>query len=237
MMTSIVSTVLSPVVPSFLLLLHLLPLIYGQSVKNCDIAGLRVNCTSVTLSSVPIIFNPRLTDLTLRDTGITQLGQSRPLDVYTRVQFLDLSHNSLRNIPDEAFRNQKVLRVSLILVFFVTIVIVDRPIVAFDSRLHSSLCHHAHLFSSDTMSRISMAQVLNVSANALSSLTTKPFDGLQSLEILVLTGNQINETSVVTFSSLPNLKFLSLSDNRLTVSRWGFAADPVASFLFSFPLH
>lgn len=70
-----------------------------------------------------------------------------------------------------------------------------------------------------------------MSANALSSLTTKPFDGLQSLEILVLTSNQINETSVVTFSSLPNLKFLSLNDNRLTVSLWGFAPDPVASFL------
>lgn len=62
-----------------------------------------------------------------------------------------------------------------------------------------------------------MKQVLNLSGNALSSLATKPFDGLQSLEKLILSGNQMNETSVVTFSSLPNLKFLSLSDNRLTV--------------------
>ena len=84
----------------------------AHSFKQCAVADLRVNCTSVSLSHVPIIFNPRLTQLTLRDTGITQLGQSRPLDVYTRVEYLDLSHNGLANIPDGAFRNQKVLRVS-----------------------------------------------------------------------------------------------------------------------------
>ena len=85
----------------------------AQSFRNCFIADLSVNCTSVTLSSVPIIFNPRLTQLTLRNTSISQLGQSRPLDVYTRVQFLDLSQNNLTLIPDEAFRNLKLLRVSV----------------------------------------------------------------------------------------------------------------------------
>lgn len=85
-----------------------------HSFTHCARSDLRVNCTSVKLSHVPIIFNPRLTELTLRDMDITQLGMSRPLEVYTRVEYLDLSQNGLAHIPDGAFGKQKVLRVSFL---------------------------------------------------------------------------------------------------------------------------
>lgn len=84
----------------------------AYSYEHCARSDLRVNCTSVKFSHVPIIFNPRLTEFTLRDADIAELGHSRPLDVYTRVEFLDLSQNLLAHIPDGAFNKQKVLRVS-----------------------------------------------------------------------------------------------------------------------------
>lgn len=57
-----------------------------------------------------------------------------------------------------------------------------------------------------------------MSANALSSITKNPFEGLHSLEMLLLANNQINETSAESFAVLSKLTTLSLSDNRLTVS-------------------
>lgn len=57
-----------------------------------------------------------------------------------------------------------------------------------------------------------------MSANALSSITKKPFEGLNLLETLLLANNQINETSAESFAVLSKLTTLSLSDNRLTVS-------------------
>lgn len=73
----------------------------------CAQQDFRVNCTSLCLEHVPIIFNPRLQELTLRNSCISQLGTSRPLEVYTRLLYLDLSQNSLPRIPDETFHSQK----------------------------------------------------------------------------------------------------------------------------------
>lgn len=95
-----------------LILLLLVRCSTADSFRNCTVTEFRANCTSLRLSHVPIIFNPRLTELTLRDTDIAQLGQSRPLEVYTRIEYLDLSQNGLAHIPDGAFSKQKVLRVS-----------------------------------------------------------------------------------------------------------------------------
>ena len=70
-------------------------------------------------------------------------------------------------------------------------------------------------------------QVLNLSANALTSITDNPFHGLKLLETLLLAHNQINRVSLDAFVVLTNLKVLSLSYNRFTVSR--VACAPRAS--------
>lgn len=79
--------------------------------------------------------------------------------------------------------------------------------------------------SSDQRPLFCDAQVLNLSANALSYVTKQPFQTLQSLETLLLANNQINETSGESFAPLSKLKILSLRHNRLTVS-YRFHSDP-----------
>lgn len=78
----------------------------------CMNSGLQVNCSGGTFKHVPITFNPRLREFNISHNELSNLGVSRPFDVYSMLQYLDLSYNKLQEIPMNTFQNQKQLRVS-----------------------------------------------------------------------------------------------------------------------------
>lgn len=93
---------------------HIITNVQSMCIDKCICMnnGLQVNCSGGTFKHVPITFNPRLKEFNISHNELSNLGVSRPFDVYSMLQSLDLSYNKLQEIPMNTFQNQKQLRVS-----------------------------------------------------------------------------------------------------------------------------
>lgn len=83
-----------------------------KCIDKCICDNLHVNCTGGNFKHVPLTFNPRMKTYIISHNELSNLGVSRPFDVYSSLNTLDLSYNKLQEIPMNTFQNQKQLKVS-----------------------------------------------------------------------------------------------------------------------------
>ncbi|XP_021705874.1 insulin-like growth factor-binding protein complex acid labile subunit [Aedes aegypti] len=157
---------------------------------QCDDDTLEVVCGEGLLDVLPIVLNPSLKRLTIRNNKIRGLDSS--IQFYTELRFLDLSYNHVFNMPPKTFMYQRRL-----------------------SELH--LNHNkVGSISNKTLTGLDSLTILNLRGNFLDELTEGIFVDLKKLEELNLGQNRIGKIDPKAFDGLVNLKVLYLDDNTLS---------------------
>ncbi|XP_062561459.1 insulin-like growth factor-binding protein complex acid labile subunit [Armigeres subalbatus] len=157
---------------------------------QCDDDTLEVVCGEGLLDVLPIVLNPSVQRLTIRNNKIRALDSS--IQFYSELTFLDLSYNHVFNMPPRTFFYQKKL-----------------------TELH--LNHNkVGSISNKTFTGLESLAILNLRGNFLDELTDGVFLELKKLEELNLGQNRIGKIDSKAFDGLVNLKVLYLDDNTLS---------------------
>ncbi|XP_055631493.1 insulin-like growth factor-binding protein complex acid labile subunit [Toxorhynchites rutilus septentrionalis] len=157
---------------------------------QCDDDTLVVTCGEGHLDVLPIVLNPSLQRLVIKNNKIKTIDSS--MQFYAELTFLDLSYNHLFNMPPRTFAYQKKLK-----------------------ELH--LNHNkVGSISNKTFLGLESLSILNLRGNFLDELTDGVFSGLKKLEELNLGQNRIGRIDPKAFDGLVNLKMLYLDDNTLS---------------------
>ncbi|XP_058458487.1 leucine-rich repeat neuronal protein 3-like [Malaya genurostris] len=157
---------------------------------QCDDDTLVVTCGEGHLDVLPIVLNPSLQRLVIKNNKIKTIDSS--MQFYAELTFLDLSYNHLFNMPPRTFAYQKKL-----------------------TELH--LNHNkVGSISNKTFLGLESLSILNLRGNFLDELTEGVFFGLKKLEELNLGQNRIGKIDSKAFEGLTNLKVLYLDDNTLS---------------------
>ncbi|CEF68189.1 Leucine-rich repeat and Leucine-rich repeat, typical subtype-containing protein [Strongyloides ratti] len=170
--------------------------IHGQSflcpVKcTCDDEIGAVNCDSANLKTFPIQLNPSIKSLILSNNNIKKIN-SADLDVYSDLEYLDLSGCGLTEINFEKARPLKYLK-------------------------HLKLSNNNLVNISDkSFRKLKQLKVLDLSNNTLQRLFPHSLQGLNKLTYLNLSHNSINFISSNVFNDLGELTTLDLSYNVIT---------------------
>lgn len=134
--------------------------------------------------------------ITAMDLSSNRLS-SLSLDNFKQLQQLDLSNNSLKEIPLSLMDNSNSL-----------------PLVTLDLS-----CNKFRQLSSSFFSeRLPQLKNLNLAHNQLINISRESFYNLLELQTLILNHNNISEIDYETFLALPNLQHLDLSHNYLSGS-------------------
>uniref|UniRef100_A0A2H8TK33 Chaoptin n=1 Tax=Melanaphis sacchari TaxID=742174 RepID=A0A2H8TK33_9HEMI len=113
------------------------------------------------------------------------------------IKILDLSHNSLQDLPFK-------------LLYFIS------------SSLRNLYLDHnriTKIYNSDFVNLTNL-EVLSITENGMTSIASKAFCNLTALQILYLSGNKIQQLSSEQFATLPKLRILSLARNQLSSLSW-----------------
>ncbi|XP_053688100.1 insulin-like growth factor-binding protein complex acid labile subunit [Sabethes cyaneus] len=157
---------------------------------QCDDDTLVVTCGEGHLDVLPIVLNPSLQRLVIKNNKIKTIDSS--MQFYAELTFLDLSYNHLFNMPPRTFAYQKKL-----------------------TELH--LNHNkVGSISNKTFLGLESLAILNLRGNFLDELSEGVFSGLKKLEELNLGQNRIGRVDPKAFEGLVNLKVLYLDDNTLS---------------------
>lgn len=71
--------------------------------------GAVVDCSNQELTSIPLNIPSYTTELDLSNNGLTSIP-SRAFSALSQLQKLDLAHNQIRKIEDNAFQGNRLLR-------------------------------------------------------------------------------------------------------------------------------
>ncbi|XP_049540384.1 insulin-like growth factor-binding protein complex acid labile subunit [Anopheles darlingi] len=157
---------------------------------QCDDDTLVVTCEEGQLDVLPIVLNPSLERLVIKNNKIKTIDSS--MVFYAELTFLDLSYNHLFNMPPRTFAYQKKL-----------------------TELH--LNHNkVGSVTNKTFVGLVALTVLNLRGNFLDELTEGVFAGIPKLEELNLGQNRIAKIDPKAFTGLANLKVLYLDDNTIS---------------------
>ncbi|XP_050667417.1 insulin-like growth factor-binding protein complex acid labile subunit [Leptidea sinapis] len=157
---------------------------------SCNDDTLVVVCEESRLDVLPIVLNPSIQRLIIRNNKIKTIDAS--MVFYTDLQHLDLSQNHLVSIPDKSFAYQRKLQ-----------------------ELH--LNHNKiSAVANTTFQGLGSLTVLNLKRNFLEELTSGIFTTLPKLEELNLGQNRISRIDPRAFSGLSALRILYLDDNQLS---------------------
>lgn len=174
---------------------------------QCDDDTLVVTCGEGHLDVLPIVLNPSIQRLVIKNNKIKTIDSS--IQFYADLTYLDLSYNHLFNIPERTFAYQKKLQ-----------------------ELHFNH-NKISAISNKTFTGLSMLAVLNMQGNFLDELSASCFATLPKLEELNLGQNRISIIHVNAFEGLQNLRVLYLNDNLLTtVPSPSFVHVPALAELF-----
>uniref|UniRef100_A0A8D8V0Y6 Leucine-rich repeat neuronal protein 2 n=1 Tax=Cacopsylla melanoneura TaxID=428564 RepID=A0A8D8V0Y6_9HEMI len=156
---------------------------------ECDDETLVVSCTQANLDVIPITLNPSIQRLVLKYNKIKTVDSA--IQFYSSLQYVDLSHNQLVNIPIKGFEPQE--------------------------KLVELQLNHNKLSSVNNKTFIGLKslKVLNLRGNFLEDLPDSLFAPLSHLEELDLGQNRISRIDRACFEGLTALRILYLDDNQL----------------------
>lgn len=156
---------------------------------SCDDDTLVVLCKEGILDVVPITLNPSIQRLMLMYNRIKIVDAS--FQFYGALQYVDISHNHLVNIPNKGFEAQEKL-----------------------VELH---LNHNKISSINNKTFIGLVSltILNLRGNYLEDLPDRLFAALPKLEELDLGENRISRIDPAAFQGLARLRVLYLDDNQL----------------------
>ncbi|VDO98537.1 unnamed protein product [Soboliphyme baturini] len=157
----------------------------------CVDSALTVECDGASLTSIPILLNPRTKSLKLSNNLIHDVTLDE-LSFYTELEFLDLSANKIQTIEKGAFfrlQNLKILKLN--------------------QNLLASI-------GPETFTGLASLKVLDLSENGIARIATSVFADLHYLETLNLTFNSISSFSPGAFTGLGRLKELHTQYNEIT---------------------
>uniref|UniRef100_A0A182PPH6 LRRCT domain-containing protein n=1 Tax=Anopheles epiroticus TaxID=199890 RepID=A0A182PPH6_9DIPT len=157
---------------------------------ECDDDTLVVTCGEGQLDVLPIVLNPSLQRLVIKNNKIKTIDSS--MQFYAELTFLDLSYNHLFNMPPRTFNYQRKL-----------------------TELH--LNHNkVGSITNKTFVGLVALTVLNLRGNFLDELPEGVFSGVPKLEELNLGQNRIAKIDPKAFAGLTNLRVLYLDDNTIS---------------------
>ncbi|XP_055600413.1 insulin-like growth factor-binding protein complex acid labile subunit [Uranotaenia lowii] len=156
---------------------------------QCDDDNLVVTCGEGQLDVLPIVLNPSLQRLVIKNNKIKTIDSS--MQFYAELTYLDLSYNHLFNMPPRTFAYQKKLM-----------------------ELHVNH-NKVGSISNKTFLGLESLLILNLRGNFLDELSEGVFSGLRKLEELNLGQNRIGKIDPKAFEGLVNLRILYLDDNTL----------------------
>lgn len=156
---------------------------------DCDDETLVVSCKEANLDVIPITLNPSIQRLILKYNKIKTVDSA--IQFYTSLQYVDLSHNQLVNIPVKGFEPQ-------------------------DKLVELQLNHNKlSSVNNKTFIGLKSLKVLNLRGNFLEDLPDRLFAPLSHLEELDLGQNRISRIDQACFEGLTALRILYLDDNQL----------------------
>ncbi|XP_037867501.1 chaoptin isoform X1 [Bombyx mori] len=140
-----------------------------------------------------------------------------PLKALTELQYLDMSNNKLKNVPDTSFHFLKNLR---------SLNLEDNAIEHFSkgtlqADIHGkleSIClslNQMKQIGQHTFVELKEMQEILIEDNLIQYIQRRAFASLDNLKIIKLKGNRINEISEEAFQNIPALKELDVSFNKL----------------------
>nr|XP_040235518.2 insulin-like growth factor-binding protein complex acid labile subunit [Anopheles coluzzii]XP_040235520.2 insulin-like growth factor-binding protein complex acid labile subunit [Anopheles coluzzii]XP_049466081.1 insulin-like growth factor-binding protein complex acid labile subunit [Anopheles coluzzii]XP_049466082.1 insulin-like growth factor-binding protein complex acid labile subunit [Anopheles coluzzii] len=157
---------------------------------QCDDDTLVVTCGEGQLDVLPIVLNPSLQRLVIKNNKIKTIDSS--MQFYAELTFLDLSYNHLFNMPPRTFAYQRKL-----------------------TELH--LNHNkVGSITNKTFVGLVALTVLNLRGNFLDELPEGVFAGVPKLEELNLGQNRIAKIDPKAFAGLTGLRVLYLDDNTIS---------------------
>ncbi|XP_049289186.1 leucine-rich repeats and immunoglobulin-like domains protein 1 [Anopheles funestus] len=157
---------------------------------QCDDDTLVVTCGEGQLDVLPIVLNPSIQRLVIKNNKIKTIDSS--MQFYADLTFLDLSYNHLFNMPPRTFAYQRKL-----------------------TELH--LNHNkVGSITNKTFVGLVTLTVLNLRGNFLDELPEGVFSGVPKLEELNLGQNRIAKIDPKAFVGLTNLRVLYLDDNTIS---------------------
>lgn len=173
----------------------------------CDDDKLTVECEKGYLDVLPIALNPSVQRLSIKQNKIKTIDSS--IQFYSELKYLDLSINSLLEIPTKTFAYQKKLQE-----------------LHLDSNKIGSV-------NSKTFIGLTALTVLSLRGNFIEDIDENVFSPLTKLEELNLSGNRIRDIHPNAFNGLLNLRILYLEDNTLTqIPSMVFSSVPSLAELF-----
>ncbi|KFB51899.1 leucine-rich repeat-containing protein 4B [Anopheles sinensis] len=157
---------------------------------QCDDDTLVVTCEEGQLDVLPIVLNPSLHRLVIKNNKIKTIDSS--MQFYAELTFLDLSYNHLFNMPPPTFAYQKKL-----------------------TELHLNHNKVGSITNRTFIGLVSLT-ILNLRGNFLDELPEGVFSVVPKLEELNLGQNRIAKIDPKAFVGLTNLKVLYLDDNTIS---------------------
>lgn len=119
-----------------------------------------------------------------KDVGLTEI----PLELDADMQVLDLSSNSIRNLPEDTFKKVGLLNLQRVF-------------------LRGCGIHNVH---KNSFRELKILVELDLSDNLIGSLHPETFQGNERLRVLYLNGNPLTEIKEVQFPILQHLRTLEL---------------------------
>ncbi|XP_050080437.1 leucine-rich repeats and immunoglobulin-like domains protein 1 [Anopheles maculipalpis] len=157
---------------------------------QCDDDNLVVTCGEGQLDVLPIVLNPSIQRLVIKNNKIKTIDSS--MQFYADLTFLDLSYNHLFNMPPRTFAYQRKL-----------------------TELHLNHNKVGSITNKTFVGLIALT-VLNLRGNFLDELPEGVFSGVPKLEELNLGQNRIAKIDPKAFVGLTNLRVLYLDDNTIS---------------------
>ena len=143
----------------------------------------------------------------------------------TGTAYIDLSHNKLRELPDEifaAFEQMIFLDLS-----HNEVTSVSRHVFKGLRNLQKIYLHHNQIkvLTNQTFADMGQLEEVYVNNNQISAIDTSALRGMASLTVLDLSHNVLKDVASITFSNLNALTLLDLSNNEIqSVSDFAFSS-------------
>lgn len=162
-----------------------------------------------TLLSDLLLLNPDVISLRVQNNKLISL----PPDFFPEkceLKSLDLTTNQLKSLPNSLSYNK-----SLVEILAPNNALEEFPNVSSVKTLEILQLNNNKLINPPCISGLNKLKILNLSNNKLKFLPSTVFQGLNSMEQLILRSNLIPELSPDIFSDLKKLVLLDLSENQL----------------------
>lgn len=181
---------------------------------ECDVKGKIYDCTNSDLEGIPIFLHPEMRVLKIRNNKISKLEDA--VNIYTKLEILDLSQNKFRHLGKFRFSECEELQNLNLSNNFIANIKGPEAFEGPKAMQTLDLSKNTlNTLENDSFLPLATLVELRLSHNKLNTIQSGAFSGLSSLRVLHLDHNLVSEINPLWFEPLENLRFLYLSSNLL----------------------